>query len=83
MERSLAHGQTLVVAQGLSARLPIVNGQVYNLSNWSEPASVVTSSLAPSNGFAFENKVFASVLIYLNIPEGGSDPVPSMFSSSF
>ena len=75
---SPAHGQTLVVAQGLSAKLPIVNGQAYKLSTWSEPASVITSSLAPANGFALENKVFASALIYLTIPEAGSDPVPSV-----
>jgi len=81
-ELCLTHGQTLVVAQGLSAKLPIVDGQAYKLSSWSEPASVVTSSLAPSNGFAFENKVFASVSIYLSIPEAGPDPVPSVSSSS-
>ena len=79
---SPAHGQTLVVAQGLSAKLPIVYGQAYKLSAWSEPASVVTSSLAPSNGFALENKVFASALIYLTIPEAGPDPVPCVSSSS-
>ena len=75
----LSHGQTLVVAQGLSAKLPIVNGQAYKLSAWSEPASVVTSSLAPSNGFALENKVFASALIYLSIPGAGPDPVPCVY----
>ncbi len=31
------------------------------------------------NGFALENKVFATALIYLSIPKAGPDPVPCVY----